>query len=133
MKTTLLRYLLPALLVIAAFFGGTLVGRDSCYSRPFDFKHRKEMRQQALDRMSETLQLSAEQRSEVETILVEQGKNFRQLREEIHPKFKELHHQTNARILAVLDQGQAEIFKSSSDKLLPWQKRRGFRHERARE
>lgn len=133
MKTILVRYLLPALLVIAAFAGGTLIGRDSCYSRPFDFKHRKEMRQHALDRMSDTLDLSDQQRTQIETILVEQGKNFRALREEIHPKFRELHRQTNERIISVLNQGQAEIFKSSSDKLLPWQKRHEQRHKQAEE
>jgi hypothetical protein len=64
-----------------------------------------------LRRLTRDLSLRPDQRDRVEAILRESGAEFTKLREEIHPRFREIRTQTRERIRAVLDAEQLQKFE----------------------
>jgi len=67
--------------------------------------------QYLLRRLTRELDLRAEQRDRVESILRESGAEFARLREDIRPRFREIRTHTRERIREVLDAEQQQKFE----------------------
>lgn len=75
-----------------------------------------------LRRLTRELGLKPDQRQQVEAILRDTGEEFRRLREEIRPRYREILGRSRERINGVLDPDQRAKFDVLADE---WDRRRG--------
>lgn len=78
------------------------------------------MEQVTLRRLTRELNLTADQQGRVEGLLRESGEEFRRLRGEITPRFRELRVRTEGRIRELLDAGQRAKFE---EQVKRWEQR----------
>lgn len=120
------RFIVPVLFLLGAFAGGYMLGRSCGSAKAFRFEDRNEFRARILEKMDSKLSLSAAQRSQIEVILEEKGKQFESLKEELKPRFSALHNETRQRIEALLDDEQKAKFEG-------FQSYMGRHHQRSEE
>jgi Spy/CpxP family protein refolding chaperone len=78
--------------------------------------------QLVLKRLSNELDLRADQQQQVEAVLRESGEEFARLRGEFRPRFQEIRERSRDRIRAILDPGQQAKFETLAQE---WERRRG--------
>jgi Spy/CpxP family protein refolding chaperone len=117
-----LRFALLAIFALG-FAAGALswnIYRSYRFGRPADFR-RERFGHQILDR----LQLTPEQRPQVEKILDDARTQWIEARRQTEPRMREVREQTDQRLQAVLTPEQWERFKQMRDEMRPRRHRRG--------
>ena len=127
-----------ALLLLLAFLLGTATGalglgvyqtRTGWWRAP---RESARYQQFLLRRLTRELDLTSDQRQQVETILRDAGQEFSRLREEFGPRVREIRARSRDRIRAILDPGQQARFEKVAEE---WERRaerwrgRAFRPE----
>jgi Spy/CpxP family protein refolding chaperone len=79
---------------------------------------------QAMDRLSRELELTAEQRQQVETLMAKRTERFRALRDEYEPRMRQLVDEGQRELEAVLTPAQRERFAALRER---WLRPRGPR------
>jgi Spy/CpxP family protein refolding chaperone len=116
-----LRFAVLAIFALG-FAAGALswnIYRSYRFGRPGDF--RRDRFEQMLDR----LQLTSEQRPQVEQILNDARTQWMEARRQAEPRMREVREQTDQRLQAVLTTEQWERFKQMRDEMRPRRHRRG--------
>jgi hypothetical protein len=112
MIKTLLRVLVPLLLLGSVFGVGHHLGRRSALTQDdLSYENRRAFRKRMFERMANTLQLDQKQKEDVKAIVMEQKKKVHELRDEVHPRFREIHESTRERIKTVLNEKQRILFE----------------------
>ncbi len=118
------RFIVPVIFLLSAFAGGYALGRSCGGAKAFRFEDRNEFRARILEKMDDKLNLSTEQRSQIEIILAEKGKQFESLKEELKPSFSAIHSESRQRIEALLNDEQKAKFKDFQP-FMGWHRQRG--------
>lgn len=115
----LIRFALTLTLLSCVFGTGIYVGR-SYDAHPLPrFKQNPAFRQRLLNNFAHKLNLTKEQKISLESVLESQRTKFESLRTEIHPKFEEMHKETQMLIRNILNEQQQSKFDEIKDELMP--------------
>jgi Spy/CpxP family protein refolding chaperone len=82
-------------------------------------------RRDRFEQMLDRLQLTSEQRPQVEKILTDARTQWIEVRRQTEPRMREIREQTDQRLQAVLTPEQWERFKQMRDEMGPRRRRRG--------
>ncbi len=122
----LLRYILPAVLLISAFAAGYAVRGFSMHRRMHKPHHA--MGPRFIEKLQEKLDLSAEQSQQIRVILEKQHGEAMRLRKESRPRFKAIQEEAQKEIFSVLNEEQKitfrEMIKRHKKRRKQWRDRR---------
>jgi len=112
--------------VLAIFALGFVAGALSLnIYRSYRFGRQLDQGRDRFERMLDRLQLTGEQRPQVEKILSDARMQIIDLRRQSEPRMREVREQTDQRLQTVLTKEQWEKFKQMRGEMGGWRRRRG--------